>query len=101
MEEWFEMYFFFVYLFICCCMYLYFIMFDMIDYFVLFDLFGNKYFFIRSFFREMDWLFDCMVNGDERLREEGLVEVEKGEDGWFRIERGRKGMVGDDYVFVS
>ncbi|OXH20826.1 glutaminyl cyclase, partial [Cryptococcus neoformans] len=69
-----------------------------IDHLVLFDLLGNKHSSIRSFFRETDWLFDHMASGDERLREEGLVEVEKGEDGWFRTERGRKGMVGDDHV---
>ncbi|WVO24101.1 uncharacterized protein IAS62_005465 [Cryptococcus decagattii] len=69
-----------------------------IDHLVLFDLLGNKHSSIRSFFRETDWLFDRMARGDERLREARLIEVEKGEDTWFRTEKGRKGMVGDDHI---
>lgn len=72
-----------------------------IDHLVLFDLLGNKHSSIRSFFRETDWLFDRMASGDERLREARLIEVEKGEDTWFRTEKGRKGMVGDDHIPVS
>nr|KIR83908.1 glutaminyl cyclase [Cryptococcus tetragattii IND107] len=69
-----------------------------IDHLVLFDLLGNKHSSIRSFFRETDWLFDRLASGDERLREARLIEVEKGEDTWFRTEKGRKGMVGDDHI---
>jgi hypothetical protein len=37
---------------------------------------------------------------DRRLREEGLVEVEKGEEEWFQKLRMRPGMIGDDHLPV-
>ena len=72
-----------------------------IDTLVLLDLLGNSHTRIFSFFRETDWLHDAMSSADKRLREAGLVEVERGEEGWFPRNRLHKGMIGDDHVPVG
>jgi len=72
-----------------------------IDTLVLLDLLGNAHARIYSFFRETDWLHAAMSSADERLRNAGLVEVERGEEGWFPAAKLGKGMIGDDHVPVS
>lgn len=42
-----------------------------------------------------------MASADQRLRGEGLVDVESGEEGWFSQVRYGGGMIGDDHVPVS
>jgi hypothetical protein len=42
-----------------------------------------------------------MASADRRLREQGLVEVEKGEEGWFQMTRMHKGMIADDHLPVG
>jgi hypothetical protein len=74
---------------------------ETIDHFVLLDLLGNKHSRLHSYYRETDWLFDEMSDADRRLREQGLVEVEKGEKDWFQKLRMRPGMIGDDHLPVS
>ncbi|WVO13332.1 hypothetical protein L204_100946 [Cryptococcus depauperatus] len=70
---------------------------DTIDHLVLLDLIGNSHSSIHSFFRETDWLFDMMARADNHLRQEGLVQIEPGEETWFKSER-RWGGIGDDHV---
>jgi glutaminyl-peptide cyclotransferase len=72
-----------------------------IDTLVLLDLLGSKSPRIYSYFRETDWLHGAMSSADERLRKAQLVQVERGEDGWFPMARMNKGMIGDDHVPVS
>ena len=74
---------------------------ETIDHFILLDLLGNSHSRLHSYYRETDWLFDEMSDADRRLREEGLVEVEKGENDWFQKLRMRPGMIGDDHLPVS
>ncbi|KAK1927496.1 hypothetical protein DB88DRAFT_478221 [Papiliotrema laurentii] len=69
-----------------------------IDTLVLLDLLGSKSPRIYSYFRETDWLHGAMSSADERLRKAQLVQVERGEDGWFPMARMNKGMIGDDHV---
>ncbi|ORX33665.1 hypothetical protein BD324DRAFT_643833 [Kockovaella imperatae] len=71
---------------------------DTIDVLVLLDLLGNSRSRISSYYRETDWLFDQLSEADRHLRQEGLVEVEAGEEGWFSSQRQRRGMIGDDHV---
>jgi glutaminyl-peptide cyclotransferase len=73
---------------------------ETIDHFILLDLLGNSHSRLHSYYRETDWLFDEMADVDRRLREEGLVEVEEGEDEWFQKLRMRPGMIGDDHLPV-
>jgi hypothetical protein len=73
---------------------------ETIDHFILLDLLGNSHSRLHSYYRETDWLFDEMADVDRRLREEGLVEVEKGEEEWFQKLRMRPGMIGDDHLPV-
>lgn len=73
---------------------------ETIDHFVLLDLLGNKHSRLHSYYRETDWLFDEMSDADRRLKERGLVEVEKGEKDWFQKNRMRPGMIGDDHLPV-
>ena len=73
---------------------------ETIDHFVLLDLLGNKHSRLHSYYRETDWLFDEMADADKRLKERGLVEVEKGEKDWFQKQRMRPGMIGDDHLPV-
>jgi glutaminyl-peptide cyclotransferase len=73
---------------------------ETIDHFILLDLLGNSHSRLHSYYRETDWLFDEMADVDRRLREEGLVEVEKGESDWFQKLRMRPGMIGDDHLPV-
>lgn len=74
---------------------------ETIDHFILLDLLGNSHSRLHSYYRETDWLFDEMGDVDRRLREQGLVEVERGEDEWFQKMRMRPGMIGDDHLPVS
>lgn len=74
---------------------------ETIDHFVLLDLLGNKHSRLHSYYRETDWLFDEMADADARLKERGLIEVEKGETNWFQKNRMRPGMIGDDHLPVS
>jgi glutaminyl-peptide cyclotransferase len=74
---------------------------ETIDHFILLDLLGNSHSRLNSYYRETDWLFDEMSDVDKRLREQGLVEVEKGESDWFQKLRMRPGMIGDDHLPVQ
>ncbi|OCF34729.1 glutaminyl cyclase [Kwoniella heveanensis BCC8398] len=69
-----------------------------IDVLVLLDLLGNSHSSLHSYFRETDWLFDEMKSADQRLRDMGLVEVERGQEGWFSPVKMRRGMIGDDHI---
>ena len=73
---------------------------ETIDHFILLDLLGNSHSRLHSYYRETDWLFDEMADVDRRLREEGLVEVEEGEEEWFQKFRLRPGMIGYDHLPV-
>ena len=74
---------------------------DTIDHLVLLDLLGNTFSRIYSYYRETDWLFAEMAGADRRLREAGLVEVERRADEWFGSAKMHKGMIGDDHLPVS
>lgn len=67
---------------------------------ILLDLLGHTHTRVHSYYRETDWLFDEMRRVDKRLRDAGLVEVEKNQEDWFQTGRMRKGMIGDDHVPV-
>jgi glutaminyl-peptide cyclotransferase len=71
-----------------------------IDHLVLLDLLGNSHSRIYSYYRETDWLHGLMGSADERLRAQGLVEVDQGEEGWFGSARMHKGMIEDDHIPV-
>ncbi|CAD6584787.1 MAG: hypothetical protein TREMPRED_003957 [Tremellales sp. Tagirdzhanova-0007] len=74
---------------------------DTIDHLVLLDLLGSTFSRIYSYYRETDWLFAEMEGADRRLREAGLVEVERRADEWFGSAKMHNGMIGDDHVPVS
>ncbi|EIW66632.1 hypothetical protein TREMEDRAFT_45746 [Tremella mesenterica DSM 1558] len=69
-----------------------------IDVLILLDLLGDSNPRIHSYYRDTDWLFTQMSDVDKRLRQEGLIDVEKGEEGWFVDFKMRKGMIGDDHA---
>lgn len=75
---------------------------DTIDVLVLLDLLGHRASRIISNYRETDWLHGEMGSADKRLREAGLIEVERGQEGWFPTNmKGNAHMIGDDHVPVS
>ncbi|RSH94622.1 hypothetical protein EHS25_004426 [Saitozyma podzolica] len=72
---------------------------DTIDVLVLLDLLGHRASRIISNYRETDWLHGEMGSADKRLREAGLIEVERGQEGWFPTNmKGNAHMIGDDHV---